>query len=207
MCFDVLASDASSPDVQTHLPRGIACPRSHLICRSCLDNLIVERCNTVLHTPSTPSQINCPACLAERALGGLGLDRFSQHRSSTIVTRVHPSFTDDQLKRACGGASERALQLLGSVGDADEKLAALPESEQITHGNSDCYLCPKCKFGPVAHLACDDLSAHHGCQGVSNRCPKCGFLGRHISEWIRIAEPVRSRTRVWAGDFTGFVLG
>ena len=192
MCFDDLASDALSPDVQTQLPRGIACPRSHLICRGCLDNLIVERCTTVLHTPSTPSQIDCPACLAHRALGGFGLDRFSHRRSS-----VAPSFTDDQLKHACGGASKAALELLESVAQADEKLAALPESEQITHGNTDCYLCPKCKFGPVAHIACGDLSVHHGTQGVSNRCPKCRFLGTSISEWIRIAQPISSAPTLW----------
>jgi hypothetical protein len=139
MCFDHLASDALSPNDQTHLPRrGIACPRSHLICRGCLDSLIVQRCNTVLYTPSTPSQIDCPACLAHRALGGFGLDRLSQRRSS-----VAPSVTDDQLKHACDGASKAALELLQSVfvAQADEKLAALPESEKITHTGTQTASC------------------------------------------------------------------
>jgi hypothetical protein len=207
MCFDVLAplrletkfiehfvstqalgSDArlfpcgsDSCDTET-LPRGITCPRGHVICRGCLDSLIVERCSSVLHTPSTPSTICCPTCQATNSLGRFVFERSRQDGGVW-------SYTEEQLKRACGGASQHALQLLESVAEADEKLAALPESEQITNGNTDCYLCPKCKFGPVAHLACDDLSAHHGLQGVSNKCPECGFLAHHISEWIRIAEP------------------
>jgi hypothetical protein len=147
--------------------------------------LVITCCTHPALLPKSTDTVQ-PVWLRGLYIGGLGFDRFSQRRSSTIVT---PSFTDDQLKRACGGASERALQLLGSVADADEKLAALPEIKQITHGNTDCYLCPKCKFGPIAHLACDDLRAHHGCQGVSNMPQvRQGFLSRHISEWIRIAE-------------------
>jgi hypothetical protein len=186
MCFDDIASNHKTLDLETQLPTAIACPRNHLICRGCLDHLIVERCNTVLHTPSAPSQIDCPACLAARALSRFGFDRYGQIVSSTTVVA---SYTQEQLKHACGGASDAALQLLESVAQADEKLAAMSESEQITNGNTDCYLCPKCKFGPVAHQACSDLVSHHGSHGVSNKCPKCGFLGSSISEWIQIAEP------------------
>ena len=184
MCFDDLASNIKTLGLETQLPSGITCPRNHQICRTCLDNLIIERCNTVLHTPSTPSQIDCPSCQAARSLRLF--DLLNQRHSSTNAVS---SYTEEQLKHACGGASKAALELLESVAQADKELAALPESEQITNGNSDCYLCPKCKFGPVAHQACSDLLAHHGSQGVSNKCPKCGFLGSHISEWIQIAEP------------------
>jgi hypothetical protein len=188
MCFDDMASNDKTLDLETQSPRAtaIACPRNHLICRCCLDHLIVERCNTVLHTPSTPSQIDCPACLGERAMSRFGFDRNGQIVSSTSVVA---SYTQEQLKHACGGASETALELLESVAQSDAKLSAMSESEQITNGNTDCYLCPKCKFGPVAHQACSDLMSHHGSQGVSNKCPKCGFLGSCISEWIQIAEP------------------
>lgn len=188
MCFDNMTSNDKTLDLETQSPRAtaIACPRNHLICRGCLDHLIVDRCNTVLHTPSTPSQIDCPACLGARALSRFGFDRNGQIVSSTSVVA---SYTQEQLKHACGGASETALELLESVAQADAKLAAMSESEQITNGNTDCYLCPKCKFGPVAHQACSDLISHHGSQGVSNKCPKCGFLGSSISEWIQIAEP------------------
>ena len=176
----VCRSSGSCLDPHAGLPSGIACPRNHLICRGCLDNLIVDRCSTVLHTPSTPSQIDCPSCQAARALSHMML----KPNVGSVA-----SYTSEQLRHACGGASEQALELLTSVALADEKLATMSESEQLTTGNTDCYLCPKCKFGPVAHQACADLRAHHGSQGVSNKCPKCGFLGSNITEWIQIAEP------------------
>jgi hypothetical protein len=109
---------------------------------------------------------------------------FQPFRKSNPV-QIEP-YTDEQLKL---GASQQALDLLASVTQADQALAALPESEQITNGNTDCYLCPQCKFGPVAHSACADLTSHHAQGGVSNKCPKCGFFGSCISEWIQISAP------------------
>jgi hypothetical protein len=108
------------------------------------------------------------------------------HKSEPVQVET---YSDHQLRHACGGASQQALDLLASVAEADQNLAALSEDEQITNGNTDCYLCPKCKFGPVAHQACADLRAHHAHGGVSNKCPKCGFLGSSISEWIQISAP------------------
>ena len=163
LCFDDVATESESK-----ISCGIACSRNHLIHRHCLDSLIVNHCETVLHTPSTPSHIDCPTCKA-------------QHHP----VQVQP-YTEEQLKL---GASQQALDLLASVAQADQALASLPEDEQITNGNTDCYLCPKCKFGPVAHAACADLTSHHAQGGVSNKCPKCGFFGSSISEWIQISAP------------------
>jgi hypothetical protein len=177
LCFDDVAAE---PD--TKISCGITCPRSHLIHRQCLDSLIVNHCETVLHTPSTPSHIDCPACTARR-----NQEVMLRPFHNSVPIRVLP-YTEEQLKL---GASQKALDLLTAVAQADQTLAALPENEQITNGNTDCYLCPECKFGPVAHAACANLTSHHAHGGVSNKCPKCGFLGSCISQWIRISEPRR----------------
>jgi hypothetical protein len=175
LCFDDVAAESD-----TKIPCGIACPRSHVIHRQCLDSLIVNHCETVLHTPSTPSHIDCPACTSQR-----NHEVMLQPFHKSIPIQVLP-YTEEQLKL---GACQKALDLLAAVAQADQTLAALPENEQITNGNTDCYLCPKCKFGPVAHAACHDLTSHHAHGGVSNKCPKCGFFGSSISQWIRISEP------------------
>ena len=178
LCFEDVALQSD-----TAVPCGITCNRNHVIHRQCLDALIVNHCETVLHTPSTPSHIHCPACTASR---NTQLMFLPFHKSEPVQVGT---YSDHQLRHACGGASQQALDLLASVAEADQNLAALPEDEQITNGNTDCYLCPKCKFGPVAHQACADLRAHHAHGGVSNKCPKCGFLGSSISEWIQISAP------------------
>ena len=178
LCFDDVALESD-----TAVPCGITCHRNHVIHRQCLDSLIVNHCETVLHTPSTPSHIHCPACTACRNTQIMFLPF---HKSEYVQVET---YSDNQLRHACGGASQQALDLLAAVAQADRNLAALPEDEQITNGNTDCYLCPQCKFGPVAHQACADLRAHHAHGGVSNKCPKCGFLGSSISEWIEISAP------------------
>jgi len=179
ICFDLIAPSIETVEVASQLPSGICCPRNHVICRGCLNDLIIEHCSTVLHTPSTPSRVRCPACQAQ-------FHPLMQRDSSTVAV---PSYTEEQLKNACGGACSNALQLLDSVAQADKQLQAMSDSDQILNGNTDCYLCPKCKFGPVAHRACSDLVVHHGTDGVSNSCPKCGFLGCDITDWIQIAKP------------------
>ena len=177
-CILCLGEVDLKPD--TKIPCGIACPCNHLIHRECLDSLILDHCETVLRTPSTSSHIHCPAC------------EENCNRSKPVQIQ---SYTEEQLKHACGGASQKALDLLECVAKADRDLAALPEDEQITKGNTDCYLCPKCNFGPVAHKACEDLSSHHDHGGISNKCPKCGYFASTISEWIQISAPEKPASR------------
>jgi hypothetical protein len=40
----------------------------------------------------------------------------------------------------------------------------------------DARQCGSCGFGPVEHTHCSDLLAHHGQGGISNACPRCGWL-------------------------------
>jgi hypothetical protein len=186
-CILCLGEVELHPD--TKIPCSIACPSNHFIHRQCLDSLIINRCEKVLHTPSTSSHIDCPACTGDRETAAL-----LSKRTNPVQVQ---SYTEEQLKHASGGACQKALDLLESVAKADLDLAALPEDEQIMKGNTDGYLCPKCNFGPVAHKACADLASHHDHGGISNKCPKCGFLASIISEWIRISAPekiaIRSR--------------
>ena len=208
-CFDDLTCIKS----QSLSSCSIACQHNHLICRFCLDRLILEHCSEVLRTPSTPSSINCPKCLADA--------RFTHFRPTSVQNGNTQSraasataYTEEQLKLGCGGASKQALEMMGKVAAADQALAALSEDEQISKGNTDCYRCPKCQFGPVAHRACSNLATHHESGGINNQCPKCGFFGRDISEWIptsssskvrpvRVVPPLHV---IHCGNFTGFEL-
>ena len=68
--------------------------------------------------------------------------------------------------------------------------ALSPEQLSQVLENGRQYQCPKCSFGPVEHGNCEDLSSHHGETvgengKISNACPKCNFLGDHISEWVK----------------------
>jgi LSD1 subclass zinc finger protein len=137
--------------------RVVRCVQNHPIHRGCLDSLIEHKCKTVLLVPSASSLIGCSICKA--------------------------IFTHEQLTKGGGGTSKKLIDLLGKVNEADVALSKLDAEEQVKTGNSDCYMCPKCNFGPVAHVACADLSAHDNRKGISNKCPKCSFFADSISKW------------------------
>lgn len=132
----------------------LRCVQNHPIHRRCLDSLIEHQCKKVLAVPSESSLIGCPVCKS--------------------------IFTQQQLSH---GTSRKILDLLKKVSESDVALSKLDPEEQVKTGNKDCYMCPKCNFGPVAHTACSDLSAHDGHRGISNKCPKCLFFVTSISKW------------------------
>ena len=49
--------------------------------------------------------------------------------------------------------------------------------------------CGGCGFGPIDHMACNNLRTHHGEQRgpgrINNACPRCGWFRGSIGEWPR----------------------
>ena len=97
-------------------------------------------------------------------------------------------------------AASRALANAAAFAAAAERVRALQarpdeaEAEQLRasfrrkDGTFTAYQCPRCRYGPVAHLACDDLESHHGdavgTTAVNNRCPGCGWFSAQIADWL-----------------------
>jgi len=78
------------------------------------------------------------------------------------------------------------------------------EQEQIRNlfRNSDgtyrAYMCHHCKFGPVDHGWCNNLSSHNeekkaGGGVVKNSCPRCNWFVSDIGQWPR-----------WDGNFATY---
>ena len=51
-------------------------------------------------------------------------------------------------------------------------------------------MCPRCNFGPVENIHCEDLMMHHGQEdldgnsaAINNACPKCSFLTADWNDW------------------------
>lgn len=69
------------------------------------------------------------------------------------------------------------------------------EQEQIRNlyrkadGSYSAYMCGKCSFGPIDHMACMDLKCHHGekkgggAGQINNACPKCKWFAATIDKW------------------------
>ena len=62
-------------------------------------------------------------------------------------------------------------------------------AEQLQRQFPNAYQCGKCGHGPIDHMACSDLRAHHGERSsggrgaISNACPSCGWFSAKIRDW------------------------
>ena len=65
--------------------------------------------------------------------------------------------------------------------ETDRKMLA----EQLKRQFPNAFQCKECGHGPIDHMACDDLYAHHGEEHgtgrINNACPACGWFSPNIS--------------------------
>lgn len=86
-------------------------------------------------------------------------------------TRAHDALNRlaEDISRSIPGIGQEVLER--------QLNAALPEGRQ----------CGRCGLGPVVHMACADLSAHHGERTgsgtINNACQGCGWFSRDIRHW------------------------
>jgi hypothetical protein len=89
-------------------------------------------------------------------------------------------------------ATQRRLQI--KVQEEMAKAAAYGEGlalqAQMRALFPNSYMCGKCSFGPVDHVACHSLASHHGERTagggvVRNNCPKCGWFSSQLDAWPR----------------------
>ncbi len=77
------------------------------------------------------------------------------------------------------------------LGDRKLKLDRSILAEQLKRQFPNAYMCPRCKHGPIDHMACAQLSTHHGQKmsgtkaRVNNACPNCGWFSKKIENWPR----------------------
>lgn len=78
-----------------------------------------------------------------------------------------------------------AVQRASARESAVSSGAAVQEALRKLFPNS--YMCGKCGFGPVDHVACTDLRSHHGEKRggaqICNACPKCAWFSPQVTDW------------------------
>jgi hypothetical protein len=52
-------------------------------------------------------------------------------------------------------------------------------------------MCPRCNYGPVENIHCEDLMMHHGQEdlegnttAINNSCPKCSYFTEDWNDWV-----------------------
>lgn len=103
--------------------------------------------------------------------------------TSVILCRDLHMFTGNKMRIALHAhALLAALQPPPVVASKDDLEAQLRRQYL-----GRAFQCAQCRFGPIDHLACEDLQAHHGEQVngaiINNACPKCHWFSEHLGDW------------------------
>ena len=155
----------------------------------------------------TPEQPQTPAAAAAAAAaarpprwvrgladaGGRVLAQVTAQPAEAIERR-----REAKAQRRAAAEEAEALRRASAEVQRAESLQALQAALREGDGSYLAYECPRCGCGPITHVNCTDLRAHHrdrarsGRGRISNACPHCGWFSRRLSDWPR-----------WTGERVG----
>ena len=111
--------------------------------------------------------------------------------SSQVTARQLQRSVEEGLEGEQDGFEAVQRQLLAAVQRASARESAVSSGaavqETLRKLFPNSYMCGKCGFGPVDHVACTDLRSHHGEKRggaqISNACPKCAWFSPQVTDW------------------------
>ena len=149
----------------------------HRVCVGCLAKHLRARFTLPCAMP-----VNRVACFA--AVGCAGVLDASALCATSPGTRV---LRDYHFSQGVGHVLRLLRDTLGDAAGAREFEAKL--NFMTADGTFRGYGCARCRYGPMWHGNCDDLTLHHlqrTPQGrTSNACPRCGHAACDVSQLER----------------------
>ena len=183
LCNICYSDDHEADDV------GVACDEDHFLCQECFTGYVQSESDTEGSPQSVVlngGRVLCP----QKKAAGCGSGAYANKLIAMVVS-------DELYERYLQArdfvvGKEAVAGALAKVKDSGAMSSV--EQEQIrnlykkANGKYSAYMCKKCKFGPIDHGWCMDLSAHHGenkgkGSSVNNSCPKCGWFANNVSQW------------------------
>jgi hypothetical protein len=178
---------------------GLRCTNGHFVCDECFSDYVrITWADRVQQDLTTVPVLNCaiPDCgavISERDLArhvseaaleayqNTRLMAMEAHACAKAQAEIQKRL--DQLQGPENAAGQRSAQREALSGAAAEML-----NGQLRAAFPNALMCPRCKFGPVDQMACNDFGAHHNQQVgqgvvIDNRCPICHFFGRSRADW------------------------
>jgi len=177
-------------------------------CCICFDDTIA----LPLRCDADPAHSMCAECAAHIVVDGASRPpmelSIEESRTETYMIvcpvpgcKSHP-FVQAELAAAL--TDDAGMQAVSSLAQASERLVKMLRQAETTARDDDmirsqfalpdggysAYMCGACSFGPIEHVNCHDLSAHHGERRggsirVNNACPACGWFARDLGQWKR----------------------
>lgn len=169
---------------------AVSCDNNHYMCQTCFSRWVETESDINANPQSillNGGRITCP-CKKSSDCDSLA---FSNKLIAMVVSdELYENYLRARDfvvgKEAVVGALSKIKKMTGDM-DAVEK-EQIRNMYRLTDGTYSTYMCGGCKFGPIDHGWCSDLSAHHGDENddggsINNGCPKCKWFTNNISEW------------------------
>ena len=167
-------------------PGVMCCPdqpsKVHFVCADCLPHYV----RSELESDETSSRRlmesrrsgHCLCCPNRPDCKGfLELEATRPFVSAELWSRLQATAEADENHR-------RWEDELGAEDDQQER-----RREALLCAYPNAVQCGGCGYGPIDHIGCADLDAHHGewrgASRISNQCPRCGWRQHSISQWPR----------------------
>ena len=158
---------------------------AHFLCSGCLPLYVrselqsdEESGRRLMERRAFGHCVRCPSGRSSDCQGFLQLEALRPRVPTELWSQLQATAEADE--------NHRQWQLQH---DREEDPEVLRES--LLRSMPNAVQCAGCGYGPIDHMACQDLDAHHGeWQGstqISNQCPRCGWWQHDIRQWPRWA--------------------
>jgi len=176
----------------------IQCPQGHWVGRDALQQHVAFEAQKPLNV--TGGKIKCPLCdhhYDDQSLAFFCGPEAFQAYNKMRQTKVHQEEKENVLAEIEENARRTKEDAERKEREAERQIIqeAVRNQFKVGDGTYYGYMCPTCGFGPVDHMECDDLAAHHGevkDHGIEidNSCPMCLWYGTNKTQW-----------GMWEGEF------
>lgn len=162
----------------------IQCPEGHWVGRDALQNHVKFEAEKPLDV--TGGKIKCPLC--EHCYDDQSLAFFCGPEAFQTYQKMRQTKIQQEEKEKVLAQIEENAQR--KEREAERAIIQEAVRNQFKAGDGLYYgfMCPTCGFGPVDHMECDDLVAHHGefkdfGIEIDNSCPMCMWHGECKTQW------------------------
>mmetsp|Transcript_223 Transcript_223/g.575 ORF Transcript_223/g.575 Transcript_223/m.575 type:complete len:770 (-) Transcript_223:592-2901(-) len=204
-------------DEEVPADRGVACrgPDAHFTCDGCLERIVIDTATQVRETNELVAQaaaaeaggdrrrvwfltgrVCCPSRMPDCPSDPYADGAVARHVSEAAFAAHMHARTLLPIAREAQQVFERAQETMRA--EVERIRAQVRAGLEVEQGRAllaaqlrqqmpNARQCRQCGFGPIDHMACADLQAHHGQQfgnaRINNACPQCGWFSRNVGDW------------------------
>jgi hypothetical protein len=171
--------------------QGVSCAHGHFFCDGCFSQHVETEAGLVDANPDLlrerggrvlcPIERHEPAFSAQQVVAHVTAEAFELYDRARQAVLQQAEFEKAQAQL------EEELRKRASAGGGAGAPSAAVLAKQMQQLMPNAVQCGRCGVGPVDHVSCSDLTAHHGQRvgagRISNACQGCGWFSPNVRDW------------------------